>query len=126
LHPVAGHRLFLLRIGLVEVASAFHRRRREGALTEGETADLVAAFLADCAMQHDVVEVTPEVVGEAIALLGAHPLALDAVQLAAASRTHRQELGTGLSPLTFVAADDRLCAVASALGMPVENPNGHP
>lgn len=109
------------------MVSAFHRRRREGALTEVEVADLIAAFLADCARQYEVVEMAPEVVGEAIVLLGQHPLrALDAVQIAAASRTNRQERGAGSPALTFVSADDRLCAVGALLGLSVENPNHHP
>jgi hypothetical protein len=60
-------------------------------------------------------------------LLGQHPLrALDAVQIAAASRTNRQERGAGSPALTFVSADDRLCAIAATVGFGVENPNRHP
>jgi hypothetical protein len=39
---------------------------------------------------------------------------------------NQQLLAAGLSPLTFVSADDHLNDAASAEGLTVDNPNAHP
>ena len=56
-----------------------------------------------------------------------YPLrAYDAVQLASALLTRDTLQTIGLPPLTFLAADDRLLAVAQAEGLATDNPSAHP
>jgi hypothetical protein len=56
-----------------------------------------------------------------------HPLrGYDAVQLAAALAVHRPRAAALLPALTFVCADARLNAAATAEGLTVEDPNDHP
>lgn len=58
---------------------------------------------------------------KAMDLLLTHPLrAYDAVQLASALSLPPLPRGIALA---FVAADERLLAVAKKLGLPIENPN---
>jgi len=96
------------RYSAVEIASALARRVREGAIS-GEDCERALTALSEDLTAILVVELTPEVVTRAQALLQRHSLrAGDAVQLASCLRL-RDEFGG--SP-TLVAFDDRLVAAA--------------
>jgi hypothetical protein len=61
-----------------------------------------------------------------VSLTQSHKLrGYDAVQLATALISNGILTATGLSQLTFVAADDDLVAAARAEGLAAENPNLH-
>ena len=96
------------RYSAVEIASALARRVREGAVSRDDGERALTALSEDLTAML-VVEVTPEVVTRAQALLQRHALrAGDAVQLASCLRL-RDELE---EPITLVAFDDRLAAAA--------------
>jgi len=63
---------------------------------------------------------------EAEDLLTVHPLrTYDAVPLASALESNIRLVASGLSPLTFVAADARLLVAAATEGLMTEDPNAH-
>ncbi len=125
--PAAGHTVVTLRLSMIEVYSALNRRRREAHLNPADYALIAADFAAVCALEYELIELTPEVVERARQLLERHPLrAYDAAQLAAALLSHETLAANGLPPLTFLAADDRLLTAAQAEGLLADNPNLHP
>ena len=74
-----------------------------------------------------IVEVTESLIDTAMRAAEVHTLrGYDSVQLAAALELQSVRASLALPPLTFVCADNRLNAVASAVGLTVENPNLHP
>lgn len=104
----------LSRLATVEAASAVHRRRRSGELTDDESGHVLSALNSDCT-ELAMVEVSPEVCDIACTLLARHPLrALDAIQLASALVV-RQEIPT----CEFVVFDARLAEAARAEGLTV-------
>lgn len=101
------------RLSEVEVASALSRRCREGAFPLAERDRALAALHRDFATLF-VVELGPEVVSRAVALLPRLALrAADGIQLASCL-----ELRDGLgAPCLFVCTDDRLSAAARQEGL---------
>lgn len=104
------------RVTAVEIVSALMRRSREGTLSQRNRDRALAVLDGDLAAML-VVELTPEIVTRAQALLRRHPLrAGDAIQLASCL-----ELQEALADETvvFVAFDVRLVAAARAEGVKV-------
>ena len=125
-HPDSGNEIGLATITKVEVASAFSRRCREGTATEEERDRWLDTFLFDCSNQYRLVEVDATVINLAVELAKRRPLrAYDAVQLSSAIIVNRALLAEGLPALTFISADDTLCAAASAEHLSVDNPKLH-
>lgn len=114
------NRFFVSRLALLELHSTFARLVREGILaSEGWTA-LIANLQNDVATGLLMVAaVSSQRLGEASQLLGTRGLSLplrtlDAIHLATAEALHRR------TPLAgFVAADQKLLAVARECGLPV-------
>jgi predicted nucleic acid-binding protein len=105
------------RLTEIEVASAFGRSVRAGILSSEEGERALASLRADVA-RWQVVELTGEVVTEAVRLLSRHPLrAADAIQLGSAL-VFTQAMGQDLDG--FVAFDQRLedAARAERLAVP--------
>lgn len=99
------------RLTEVEVSSALGRGVRLGALSSAN-ADRALAGLREDIRRWDIMELTRDVVSEAIRLLWRHPLrAADAIQLGAALVFER-ELGQPLEQ--FVVFDQRLADAARA------------
>ncbi len=123
----SGNTIFIAEITQVEVTAAIARRLR------GKLLDVTAATLAFGRLQHDVedeyllLEVSSEVLHQAIDLVKKHFLrCYDAVQLAVAVKTNQGNASFGLPPIIFVSADNELNDAAQAEGLAVENPNDHP
>jgi predicted nucleic acid-binding protein len=96
------------RLSAVEIASALMRRSREGAFADAERVRAFAVLPGDLAALL-VVELTPDIVTRAQALLQRHALrAGDAIQLASCLFL-QEELG---EKTTLVAFDERLTAAA--------------
>jgi predicted nucleic acid-binding protein len=125
--PEARNPLIIARITWVEVLSALARRQREGSLMPNDVAWAIQTFRYDLDMQYQVVELDPALAEAAGTLVTQHPLrAYDAVQLASALRV-QSGFGQVQAPtLIFLAADDRLIAIAQANGLLTDNPNHHP
>ncbi|MBI4887625.1 MAG: type II toxin-antitoxin system VapC family toxin [Acidobacteria bacterium] len=104
------------RLSAVEIISALMRRSREGAFGDAERNRAFAAIPGDMSALL-VVELTPEIVARAHALLQRHTLrAGDTIQLASALFL-QEELG---EETTFVAFDERLSAAARGEHLRVE------
>lgn len=124
--PAAGNIIGLIRLTLVEVASALARKHREGTITWQERDRSLAMFLHDCGSLYQILEIDHVVVDEAVQFTQRYPLrGYDAVQLAAAVIMNRRLLTNRLPALIFVSADDRVCTAAAAEGLSMDNPNLH-
>lgn len=122
--PENGHLFITSRLTLVEVFSAFARRRREGSVAVADYDTNVRAFRSDSATDYRLIDLTTDVVDLSQHLLEQHPLrANDAVQLATALIANRSLTGAGLSGLVFLSADNRLNSVAQAEELVFEDPN---
>ena len=103
------------RLTAVEVASALARRCREGALAPDDRDEILRDLSEDLTVLY-VVELVPEIVAEARALLLRHPLrAADAVQLASCL-VLQQKVD---SPMNFAVYDQRLLEAARQEGLEV-------
>ena len=122
-----GNSLFIARITWVEVLSALARREREGSLTPTDRTLILQRFRSDLNNQYQVIELDSTLAETAGQLVGQYPLrAYDAVQLASVLLLQPTFATTQFTSLIFLTADDRLSAVASALGLLTDNPNHHP
>ncbi|MDH7486025.1 MAG: type II toxin-antitoxin system VapC family toxin [Anaerolineae bacterium] len=120
------HSISTTLLSVAEVTAAFHRRRRMGEITKKLCAALVSRYLRDDRERQALIRADESVVNLAAELTERHPLrAYDAVQLATALILNRSLLAERLPALTFVSADDVLCAAARAEGLLAENPNEH-
>lgn len=125
--PQTGNLLFIARITWVEVLSALARREREGSLTPTDRTLILQRFRSDLNNQYQVIELDSTLAVSAGQLVGQYPLrAYDAVQLASVLLLQPAFATTQSTSLIFLTADDRLSAVAQALGLLTDNPNHHP
>jgi predicted nucleic acid-binding protein len=126
MRPSSKNLLYIARLTGVEVVSAISRRTRSGSLSAAHAAAALARFHADFKTRFQIAGITVAIVKLAMTLAEAHHLrAYDAVQLAAALQVHRRCLALGRS-LTLISADVDLNAAAVAVGLLVDDPNGHP
>lgn len=125
--PQTGNSLIIARITWVEVRSAISRREREGSLTPIDRTLIIQKFSSDLNNQYQVIELDSTLAETAGQLVGQYPLrAYDAVQLASVLRIQPAFVTTQSTQLIFLTADDRLSAIANALGLLTDNPNHHP
>ncbi|MEP7342196.1 MAG: type II toxin-antitoxin system VapC family toxin [Acidobacteriota bacterium] len=123
----ATERLYIARIALVEIISAFARRQRGQTLSPVEAGKATARFRRNYERKYFKIDITNRLIERAAALAEKHVLrGYDAVQLAAALETNDRRLAIGASPLTLISADDALNAAAMLEGLSVDNPNLHP
>ncbi len=107
--------------------SAFARRMRDGTVTPVEYQDMRQLFDNHRYTLYRLATLNKAIIQLACDLIERHPLrGYDAVHLAVALNTHRRLVAHGRPGLTFLSADDRLNAAASAEGLAVDNPNDHP
>ena len=125
--PNPGDSLIIARITWVEVRSALARREREGSLTPTDRTLIIQRFRSDLNTQYQVIELDSALAETAGQLVNQYPLrAYDAVQLASVLRIQPAFATTESTQLIFLTADDRLSAIANALGLLTDNPNHHP
>jgi uncharacterized protein len=106
--------------------AAITRRERGGSLTPADASAARADFRADLANEYQVVEMSPALANQAMALAEEHGLrGYDAIQLAAALEVNVVRLGEGLPPVILLSADAELNAAAATAGLIVDNPNEH-
>ena len=116
------HTIVCSQIGEVEVSSAFCRRYREGSITTTERDQLIATLHHDCSATYHALNVTDDILTEAVRLLKAYPLrTYDAIQLATALVANWTLTQQELPLLIFVCADGRLLQAAIAEGLSVED-----
>jgi predicted nucleic acid-binding protein len=122
-----GRRIYLARITGVEVISALARRGRSGSLSPAPLSAALAQFRLEFGKDYRMIEITPILVAEAMALAEQHALrGYDAVQLAVALHLSARRLAAQKSLPVFVSADSTLNAAARADGLRVDDPNLHP
>jgi predicted nucleic acid-binding protein len=120
--------IYIAHITAVEVTCAVARRRKgTPPLAPRRASSILHRFRQHLTARYIVVEVTPELLDDAIRLGNAHSLrAYDAVQLAVALEVNRTHQADGFAPVTLVCSDRALNAAATAEGLTVEDPNLHP
>ena len=121
-----ANEIVIARIGIVEVGAAIAKRQRMGEISQRLQEKTLAQFSKELRQRYTVVPATDETIELALTLTQRQPLrAYDAVQLAAALILNRSLLANRLPALTFVSADNALCAAARAKELSAENPNEH-
>lgn len=126
--PAARHTILLGQITLAEVAAALAAKHRApGGITRKERDEALALFLGHCNIEYELIAISRFIIDRAVDLTQNHKLrGYDAVQLATALVANEVLITAGLSPLTFIAADDDLLAAARAKGLTADNPNLYP
>jgi predicted nucleic acid-binding protein len=118
--------IYIAHITAVEVTCAVAGRREGKTLTPPRASSILRHSRQHLAARYTVIEVTPDLVDDAMRLGDAHALrAYDAVQLAVALEVNRSRQPDGSGPVTLVSADRDLNATA-AEGLTVDDPNPHP
>ena len=119
--------IYIAHITAVEVTCAIARRRKGHTLTSTRASSILRRFRQHLAARYTVVEVTPDLLDEAMRLGNAHSLrAYDAVQLAVALEVHRSHQADGFAPVPLISADQALNDAATTEGLTVDDPNHHP
>lgn len=126
-HRNSGNAVFLASITSVEVTAAVARRRKGRTLSSPKASSILRRFRQHLTGRYTAIAITPALLAEAARLANTHALrAYDAVQLAAALELQQQRQTTGLGPPTLVSADQALNDAATAEGLAVDDPRGHP
>jgi uncharacterized protein len=119
--------IYIAHITAVEVTCAVARRRKGKTLTPPRASSILRRFRQHLAARYTVIEVTPDLLDDAMRRGNAHALrAYDAVQLAVALEVNRSHQADGFGPITLISADQALNVAATAEGLSVEDPNSHP
>jgi predicted nucleic acid-binding protein len=125
--PTAGNAVYLAQIGIVEIAAALSRKVRTHELRREDYEAALGLFLTDVRnAEFILIPVSDHIIELAVDLTGRHPLrGYDAVHLATAVILNRALHEADAPPLTFVAADTRLCKAAGREGLLSVDPNQH-
>lgn len=126
---IVAETIVISMLTVSEVASAFSRRVREGAISAGHRQRLFDTFLAHTG-RFQVMGVSPDLIEAAAAILlrdtpSAALRTLDAIHLATAQRSFILARQAASESGVLVAADRRLRDAAFALGTAVDNPEEH-
>lgn len=125
--PRFGNLIYIAQITRVEVASAFARLKREGALPTRLERSARTFMKQHSNKQYRLVTFDDEIIERAEKLTDRHPLrASDAIQLASAISISSRLAAKSSYQVIFLSADLRLLAAATAEGLLVDNPNAHP
>ncbi len=119
--------IYVASITRVEVISAFARRVKGKTIRANDASIVSQQFKIDFAGDLRVLEITSDLLDDAVALTENHALrGYDAVQLAAAVELSKEIISLKLGSLIFVSADNELNSAAQAEGLQIENPNNYP
>lgn len=122
-NPHSVHVTIISQLTVVEMFSLLERRTRDGSISGATQSALFGAFLVHRNTEFLVRSLDDSISFAAPAVIGRHGLrALDGIQLASALDA-ASSLGEAL---TFVSADVRLLAAATAEGFATDNPTLHP
>jgi len=124
--PDSLNKIFTAKLSIVEVLSAFNRRRRDNTLTATDYTQISVEFLEAVENEYQILELSDAILLEAQRLLETHPLrAGDAVQLASATLANAQLQSANLPALIFLASDARLLTAAKGEGLQTDDPQNH-
>jgi uncharacterized protein len=119
--------IYIVHITAVEVTCAVARRRKGKSLTPRRASSILHRFRQHRAGRYVVIEVTPDLVNDAMRLGNTHSVrAYDAVQLAAALEVNRSHEADGFGSVTLISADQALNQAATDEGLAVDDPCSHP
>jgi predicted nucleic acid-binding protein len=119
--------IYIAHITAIEVTCAVARRRKGRTFTPPRASSILRRFRQHLAARYTIIEMTPDLVDDAMRLGNAHAMrAYDAVQLAVALEVNRSHQADGFGPITLISADRDLNAAATAEGLAVDDPNSHP
>jgi len=136
--PSTRNGIYIAQITGVEVIAAINKRAAGGtpSISKADAAKATAEFQLDYANQYNALEITEQIILEAMTLAETHVLrGYDAVQLAAAMAINSQllaanaalGLSTSIGPvLTLISSDIELNAAAVTEGLTVDDPINHP
>ncbi|MCB0172107.1 MAG: type II toxin-antitoxin system VapC family toxin [Anaerolineae bacterium] len=126
--PSIGHQIILSEISLAKVAAALAAAHRApNGISEDQRDRALDLFLRHCLEEYDLVAVSRIIIDRAVDLTQNQKLrGCDAVQLATALIINDMLVAAGLTPLTFVAADNDLLSAAQGEELSTENPNIRP
>jgi uncharacterized protein len=114
------------KLSIVEVFSAFNRRKREATISQIDYNDFAIDFALNSNNEYHLLDLTDSIIVESQRLLETHPLrAGDAIQLATAIYARNMLQNSGLSAPIFLASDNKLLDAAIAEGFITDNPNVH-
>jgi hypothetical protein len=120
----AKNALFLSKLSLVEVSSAFARRARGGGISDEDRQSYLDLFIGDCARDYALIPADRRAINRAVGLAQAYALrGYDALQLACALVAGDLLRAAGAEPVQYLSADDELLAAAAAEGLTVANPS---
>ncbi len=115
------------KLSIVEVFSAFNRRRSEATISEINYSDFTRDFLTASGEEYDLIDLTDSIITIARRVLEAHSLRTgDSVQLASAIHAREILLDSQLQAPIFLASDNKLLDAAIAEGFTTDNPLLHP
>jgi uncharacterized protein len=125
--PASNNSMITAKLSIIEVFSAFNRRKREATISQIDYNDFATGFALNSNNEYHLLDLTDSIIVESQRLLETHPLrAGDAIQLATAIYARNMLQNSGLSAPIFLASDNKLLDAAIAEGFITDNPNLHP
>ena len=118
--------ILVAAITQVEIVSGVMRRKRDGQVLQQTAHALRVLVDHHLSREYMVIGLNASIIQRAEDALENHALrAYDSIQLASAIEAHVQLLESGLEPLTFISADNRLLLAAQSEGLATDDPNLH-
>lgn len=125
--PASNNSIITAKLSVVEVFSAFNRRRREATISQIDYNDFAGDFSTISNNEYHLLDLNDFIIAESQRLLETHPLrAGDAIQLATAIYALNILQNSGLPAAIFLASDNKLLDAAIAEGFITDNPDLHP
>lgn len=125
--PAQNNSIITTKLSVVEVFSAFNRRKREMTISQIDYDDFANDFASISSNEYHLLDLTDSIIIESQRLLETYPLrAGDAIQLSTAIYARNMLQNSQLPSPIFLASDNKLLDAAIAEGFTTENPNLHP
>jgi uncharacterized protein len=125
--PASNNSMITAKLSIIEVFSAFNRRKREATISQIDYNDFAIDFALNSNNEYHLLDLTDSIIVESQRLLETHPLrAGDAIQLATAIYARNMLQNSGLSAPIFLASDNQLLDAAIIEVFITDNPNLHP
>ena len=125
--PIENNSIITAKLSIVEVFSAFNRRRRETTISQIDYTDFAKDFSTISKNEYHLLDFTDSIIVEAQQLLETYPLrAGDSIQLSTAIYARNMLQNSQLSAPIFLASDNKLLDAAIAEGFTIDDPNLHP
>ena len=125
-----NNEVFIAAITSVEIIAAITRRclrgTRSGSISITDATLTRNQFKSDLEKDYQIVEITENIINSAMVLSETYSLrGYDAIQLAVGRAVNTICIANGLTPITFVSADNELNTAVISEGLMIENPNSH-